>query len=136
MIEYASELDVRFATNPNKGRRWMLLAPFVFYVDGEKFEVPIFFWTDFASIPKIVWPIVSPYDIGKGPIPHDFGYFSGLKTKEFWDDVLIECMRYEKIERWKCRPVYNAVHWLGKATWDYYRKQGTTIEQINKLEMR
>jgi len=135
-IEYFSELDVRFHTVADRGRRFELITPFCFAVDGEQFEAPAFFWTDFASIPRFIWPIINPYEIGKGPIPHDFGYFSGLKDKEFWDHVLLACMEYEGITSWKLSPVYRAVEWFGNFTWEKYRKQGATIEQLMKVNRR
>jgi len=135
-IEYLTELDVRFNTNADKGRRWQLIAPFVFTVDGERFTVPAGFWTDFASIPRALWRIISPYDIGKGPVPHDFGYYTGLKGKAFWDSVLLACMEYEDVAGWKHQPVYQAVNWFGGWTWDNYRKQGGTAAQLTRLERR
>lgn len=136
-IEYFSELDVRFLTNSNNGRRWMLISPFNFAVDDEPFSTPAGFYTDFASIPKIIWPIISPYDLGKGPIPHDLGFFSGLKSFGFWNRVLIACMEYEKIKHWKHSPVYKSVSsCLGEKVWDNYRKQGNTFEQLLKVKGR
>ena len=135
-IEYYSELEVRFHTVSNKGRRFELVKPFLFSVDDESFEVPVCFWTDFASIPRFIWPIINPYEIGKGPIPHDFGYYSGLKDKEYWDRVLYACMEYEGITSWKLSPVYKAVSWFGSFTWEKYRKQGATVNQLLKVKER
>ena len=135
-IEYYSELEVRFHTVSNKGRRFELVKPFLFSVDDEDFEAPVCFWTDFASIPRFIWPFINPYEIGKGPIPHDFGYYSGLKDKEYWDRVLYSCMEYEGITSWKLSPVYKAVSWFGSFTWEKYRKQGATINQLLKVKER
>lgn len=135
-IKYHSELDIRFHSISNKGRRFQLIKPFLFSVDTEDFEVPMGFWTDFASIPRIIWPIISPHEIGKGPIPHDFGYYSGLKDKGYWDKVLYACMEYEDITSWKLSPVYRTVSWFGGFTWKKYRKQGGTLEQLLKVKGR
>jgi len=135
-VEYLSELDVRFQVNPDKGRRWQLIAPFRLKVDGSEFEVPPLFWTDFASIPRLLWPIISPYDIGKGPIIHDYGYFTGIGSKAFWDTVLTACMETDKITPWKLSPVYHAVDWFGGPVWNDYRKQGSTTNQLDRLKMR
>lgn len=135
-IEYKSELDLRFSTKTDKGQHWSLLRPFIFFVEEKKFEVPANFWTDFASIPRIIWPIISPYDIGKGPIPHDFGYFTGLETKEYWDQIIIDCMALESIATWKQKVVFRAVDILGGKVWNEYRAQGTVESQLQKLYNR
>ena len=130
IIEYHSELDVRFSTNADCGRRWKLITPFPFSVDGRRWEAPASFWTDFASIPRFIWPVVSPYEIGKGPVPHDLGYYLGVESKSYWDEVLLACMEHEKIDRWKRRPVYRAVHLFGWKAWNFYRESRKTSEQL------
>ena len=86
IVEYKNFLDVRFS-KPDQQKQWQVLTPFVFVVDGVEYVVPEAFWTDFASVPRVVWNIISPYDLGYGPIPHDFGYFTGIKNQEFWDEA-------------------------------------------------
>ena len=135
-IEYLSHLLVRYCVNPDHGRRWQLQQPFPFTVDGEHFEAPAAFWTDFASIPRLIWPIVSPYDLGHGPVPHDFGYYSGLKDKVFWDRVFLACMEKDEIDIWKRRPAYRAVGLLGWPVWNKYREQGETSMQLARLSDR
>jgi hypothetical protein len=124
-IEYKSKLDVRFCVGPNKGSndRWQLLAPFVFSVDGVEFEVPVAFWTDFASVPRCVWPIISPYELGHGPIPHDFGYFTGIRSQKFWDDVFMTCMKKDNISIFKRNAAYCAVRMFGGFVFRDYRRK-------------
>jgi hypothetical protein len=125
VIEYHSKLKTEFYTNANKGRRWQLIEPFEFSVDGKLFTVPDRFWTDFASVPRLIWPIISPYDCGVGPIPHDFGYFTGYMDKAYWDHVLAACMLKDGITEWKRTAVFEAVNWFGGRTWNNYRKGNT-----------
>jgi len=123
LIEYHSKLLTEFHVKPDKGRRWTLTAPFSFSVDGQEYVVPINFWTDFASVPRIIWPLISPYDLGVGPIPHDFGYFTGRKDKDYWDRVLLACGEKDKVVGWKRVAAFYAVDWFGGSTWDRYRKE-------------
>jgi hypothetical protein len=128
-IEYLSYLDVRFAA-PKAKKQWTLINPFGFKViddnkNEEEYEVPVAFWTDFASIPQVAWSIISPYQLGYGPIPHDFGYFTGIKDKDYWDNVFDACMRKDGITLWKRISAYQAVHRLGDKVWDDYRKTNT-----------
>jgi hypothetical protein len=133
IIEYKTELDVRFHVNTDKGRRWTLIKPFLFSVNGTEFEVPAGFWTDFASIPRPLWNLLSPYDIGQGPVPHDYFYFTGCRDKDFADQTLRACMEHDGIAPWKRTAVYNAVQWFGGSIWDTYRKQGSPAAQYARL---
>ena len=51
--------------------------------------VPAAFETDFASVPRMLWPIASPFGILRyGALPHDFGYkHRYLLTIDFGDFV-------------------------------------------------
>lgn len=136
LIEYHSKLLTEFHVNSDKGRRWTLTAPFSFSVDGQEYIVPINFWTDFASVPRFVWPVISPYDLGVGPIPHDFGYFTGYKNKAYWDKVLLACAEKDRIAAWRRVSAFYAVDWFGGSTWDRYRKDNTSHQLIRVITSR
>jgi hypothetical protein len=126
LIEYHSKLQPEFMINPSKGRRWRIdQPPFEFSVDGVRFVTPSGFWTDFASVPRIIWPVISPYDLGVGPVPHDLGYFTGYKNKAYWDSVFLACMEKDGIADWKTSAAYFAVSWLAGSVWDSYRKRSS-----------
>lgn len=145
-IQYLSPLRPDFCTNSNRGRRWRLVVPFRFSVEGRIFDTPQDFYTDFASVPRIIWPIISPYDLGVGPVPHDFGYFTGWESKSYWDDVFMACMKKDGIILWKRESAYRSVKLLGQKTWDRYRLQnashfvyqlpGATVRAIDNWKPR
>lgn len=137
-VVYHSQLDVRFHVrgDGHASRRWRLIAPFVFEVDSRRWEVPPLFWTDFASIPRIVWPIVSPDELGYGPIPHDFGYYTGLESRSYWDDVFLACMEADGIDPWRRVAAHEAVVRFGHKAWSDYRRQGTGAEQMERIVAR
>jgi hypothetical protein len=137
-VAYHSELDVRFHVRGavEKRRRWQLIGPFRLEVDGRAWEVPAQFWTDFASIPRIVWTIVSPDELGYGPIPHDFGYYTGLESRAYWDEVFLACMEADRIDPWKRAAAHEAVVRFGHKAWDDYRRQGTAAEQMERIVAR
>jgi hypothetical protein len=121
-IEYKTRLQVEFAA-PHEKKQWFLVGVFVISVDDVEYEIPIGFWTDFASVPKFFWNIISPYDLGFGPVPHDYGYFTGIKTKAYWDSVFEACMVKDKIPSWKCIAAYKAVDKFGEKTYSKYRRE-------------
>ena len=138
-IVYHSMLVPEFVVDPDKGRHWRLTRPFEFSVDGERFVVPQNFWTDFASVPRFLWPVISPYDLGVGPIPHDFGYFTGYANKAYWDLVLLACMEHDKIAGWKAQAAYRAVSWFGGSVWKGYRERNSkhvlARNRLNQMEV-
>jgi hypothetical protein len=123
-IEFVSELDVRYHTNPDRGRRWTLQAPLVVRVDGFEIAVPVGFWTDFASVPRFIWPLISPYDLGRAPVLHDFMYFIGYhRLKSYADEAFRVGMGMERVTVWKRVAAYLAVRWCAGGVWERYRRE-------------
>ena len=120
-IEYLSPLRPDFLPIPVDRCHWRIVVPFRFSVDGKLFETPPDMLTDFASIPRIVWSVLDPYELGVGPVPHDMGYQTGVESKQFWDSVFNACMRKDFIPSWKRETSYQMVRWLGDAAWNGYR---------------
>ncbi len=86
MSSFTSRLEV---TPLDDGRRWRLIRafPWGFIV------VPVGFITDFASVPRLFWWLVSPWGkYGKAAIVHDFlyqkhGYYFDGSTIGTWVPV-------------------------------------------------
>jgi hypothetical protein len=112
--------------------------PIQFEFDGRlwRFWIPVGFVYDVASIPRILWPIVSPLELGfKAPAAHDFLLMmEGKVAVEQWsthyqkwrpnhatrafgreeiDKMFCVLMRAEEIPRWKRRSAYRAVRFWG-----------------------
>jgi hypothetical protein len=111
-----------------------LAEAFVFSVDNDLYTVPEGFWTDFASVPRLLWSLISPYDLGVGPIPHDFGYRTRQRDRKYWDDVFAACMLKDKISRWRRAAAYQAVRLFGGAFWSSGKSMTTlTAFQAKQL---
>lgn len=73
---FRTPLDTRYLD----GRNWMVLQPFEYAVGSlekprEIISIPAGFVTDFASIPRILWPIYPPTGpYGKAAVVHDWLY--------------------------------------------------------------
>ena len=126
LVEYKSDLYTRFIPSEKSRKRFEVRPPFDFAVDGVSYRVPAGFYTDFASVPAPVHPIIGPHDLGCGPIPHDYGYFTGMMSRAYWDEVFLACMELDGISWWKRRAAYNAVRSFGWATWNDYRRKNKT----------
>lgn len=121
-------------------RKWQLQKAFVFEHRGRHFVIPAGFEFDGASIPKILWAIVSP--VGLFLIPgliHDFGYrYNGIfvlneqsepvwdtsiSNQEEWDDLFQDIG--DDVNQF---PLLNAIAnfalWLGGfAAWTNWRDE-------------
>jgi Protein of unknown function (DUF1353) len=122
-VELPNQIVTEFHPNANKGRCWTLKDPYTFYIDTVPIVAPAGFWTNFASVPKILWPIIDPYDLGRAPVVHDYLYFAGYRDdRDYCDEVFFEAMMVDGIDRWKCSVAYRAVSWFGGWAWANYRK--------------
>lgn len=70
---------------PLKGNKYILYKDFLYHFSCEQgvhfLSVDKGFKTDMASIPRILWWLVSPFDLGHAPIIHDWLYRYGGKIE-------------------------------------------------------
>jgi len=120
-IKYLSPLRPDFLPVPIDKCHWRIVIPFRFSIDEKVFETSPDMLTDFASVPRMVWLVMNPYELGVGPVPHDMGYQTGAESKEFWDSVFEACMLNDFVPAWKRVAAYQAVSLFGGPSWNEYR---------------
>lgn len=108
-----TSLDVRYID----GRNWMLLAPLIALVDGEKLiRVPDSFVTDFASVPRIPLAFWLFGNIGhRAAVVHDWLYSTGEVSREYADEVLKALLEEEGAGTIRANAMYAGVR-LGGAS--------------------
>lgn len=103
------DLDVRWID----GRQWRLLVEFDFAsaVLERLIRVPAGFETDFASVPRLLWPILDPTGpYGKAAVLHDWLYRTrGLATRDQADRVFLEAMEALGVGWWTRTIMYRGV---------------------------
>ena len=122
---FKNSLSVKFHGN----KQWILTEPLE-YDDGEtKVTVPVGFKTDLASIPKFLWAYLSPWEIARAAVVHDYLYWQlGDKytkaERKHADDVFRNGMRHAvpPISKIKARLAYRAVRTFGWAFIRYKNK--------------
>jgi hypothetical protein len=95
-----------------------------------KITVPKGFIYDRASIPAIVWPIISPDSLGNvAPLLHDYLYRHGGKlpktqvnpyrtfTREETDNLFLELMTKCEVTRWRRLAAHQAVRTFSGFAW-------------------
>ncbi len=101
--------------------------PFRYQSDiaGRTFTVPVGFFTDFASVPRIGIIYAMLGDTAhESAVVHDWCYFLGKLTRKMSDDVLFEAMGVSGIPFWRRWPIYWGVRLGGWYAWDAHRKVG------------
>lgn len=99
--------------------------------------VPESFTHDFASVPRILWALISPLDLGLASIFHDWLYRRGGAVTTFrweldseswepvelpWtrvqtDELFARIMREQGVPQWRRRAAYAAVRTWGVEHW-------------------
>lgn len=111
---FRSPLDVRYLDGTN----WQVLAEFIYVSPRVVVHIPQGFVTDFGSIPRFFWRMLSPTElhIGKPAVIHDYLYRVATMpvTRQQADAELREAMACVGAPRWKREMVYRGVR-LGGA---------------------
>jgi len=108
-----------------------------FIINDRKFEIPSNFETDLASIPKFIWPIMSPAhsSLIQPAIVHDWFYRKTCDFTRYETDLIFYYMLKNKgISTIKSSIMFYAVRWFG---WNYYMEDNCEIQFKNMdKEMR
>ena len=100
--------------------------------------VPEGFPHDFASVPRLLWTLIAPLDLGIASIFHDWLYrhagrvgtlrWTGERedpwtpvetpwTRRDADRLFARMMREQGVVRWRRRAAYLAVRWFAGSAW-------------------
>lgn len=119
---------------PYENYDYMTTEEMYYSIDGSYMELPAFFRTDFASIPKALWFIDAPYksSLVYPAIWHDYMYScSTNKTRKYIDDVFFWLLRYEQNSLYTSLKMYLAVRLFGGS---YFNNPGSCVEMIVQKE--
>jgi len=108
--------------------KWRNLESFEYHVgkypSDEIITVPKGFITDFASVPRIFWPIISPIDShGKAAVVHDYCYRYAVYDRKKSDEIFEEGLRVLKVSSWKVWCMRKSVILCGWYGWKKNRRR-------------
>ena len=90
----------------------------------ERIIVPAGFITDFASVPRVFWPIIDPIgEHGKAAVIHDYCYYTACYKRLRSDEIFLEGMEVLKVEEWKQTTMFHSVRLFGWHAWNKRRKE-------------
>ena len=111
---------------------WEIYEPLSYQDDKLRLKVtvPKGSKTDFASIPRIFWPILPPVGrYSKAAVVHDYCYRHGLFTRGISDLVFLHAMEELKVPKWKRIIMYRVVRLFGRSSY-----KGNSIENKTNKE--
>jgi len=97
---------------------WELIEEIEYHVGSEDSSdivfVPKGFLTDFASIPRILWPVLPPFGrYSPAAVIHDYLYFTKHRTRKEDDAIFLEAMTVMKVKWWVRQAMYRSVRMFG-----------------------
>lgn len=103
---------------------WELTAPLIYECAHGRFEVPVGFRTDFASVPRAPIAFWFAGAIGESAaVVHDFLYKHGGVSKDTADRVFYTALRDMGVPPFKASVMYQAVRLGGWPMWKKYRSE-------------
>lgn len=102
-------------------------------IAARQFTVPVGFYTDFASVPRIGIIYAMLGDTAHEPaVVHDWLYYGGFVPRDVADKVLLEAMGVIGLSAWRKWPIYWGVRIGGWHAWNDHRKKGNP--QVGKFQ--
>jgi len=116
---------------------FQLIEPLEYHVGSypskEIITVPEKFITDFASVPRIFWSIVSPIDThANAAVVHDWMYQTYYAPKARCEWIFDEALGVLDVPEWKRICLHRSVYYFGWKTWIMYRLQDKGIIEGGK----
>lgn len=102
------------------GGRWVLIDPLSYYSPrlGKTVTVPMGFWTDFASVPRLPFVYLLFGDVAHEPaVIHDYLYKIRWTSRREADGVLLEALEAVGVPWWRRWPMWWGVRLAG---WAWY----------------
>lgn len=119
----SSDLPAPLVSFDTQRKIWRLEAQYDYYdidVTGRTIRVPRYFEFDLASIPRVLWSLIAPFELSiVAPLLHDFLYRGqdSRFTRGEADKIFKTAMALEGIGRFRRNAAYLAVRVFGKSAW-------------------
>lgn len=126
---FASQLPPPVVTFIGPGNVWRLEQPYPYQDSDHTITVPEGFRFDLASVPRIFWGLISPFDLSVvAPLLHDYLYKNGgnppgaieppmAYTRAQADELFRRVMEVEGVATWRRNSAYLAVRAFGRWAW-------------------
>ena len=111
-MTFINPLEIR-ETNPDH-TYWDLAKPLAYRGNTEEFVAPEGFSTNFASVPRLFWSILSPWGRHmKAAVMHDYFYQSCCVSRLDADKLFLRMMKELGVSWWRRHTMYRTVRLFG-----------------------
>lgn len=132
--------ELVLSPHPTREGYFVLARSFRYVGARDVFTVPEGFVTDFASVPRFLWPLLPPYGRhGRAAVVHDWLYlqrpevttrargvmFRDLMPRRDADGIFRRIMIESGVPRWKAWLLWAGVRLGGWRSWGKRRTRGT-----------
>jgi hypothetical protein len=99
---------------------WFIEKEIRYIPDGEKqITVPAGATTDLSSIPRVLWPVLSPAGTwARASVLHDWTYSQRLFRRKKCDDLFLEAMLDDRVTPSTARLIHSAVRAFGRKAYE------------------
>ena len=105
-------------TKPRGKYPWTVQRDFVYRWRGRNYVCPEGYETDFLSVPRFLWVVLSPTGEGAyGALIHDILYSAEIKDRETSDRIFYHAMLDSGCRKWKADVMFQSVRAFGGLTW-------------------
>jgi len=116
------------------GKTWIILSNFGYEVgsegSGDVINVKIGTYTDFASIPRLLWSVLPRWGkYGHAAVIHDWLYWDQSRCRVDADKILLEGMEVLDVPGWQRHAIYYAVRWFGWLAWRNNRRKKKQLSE-------
>jgi len=105
---------------------WIVLEDYRFSGFGVDLLIPTGFRTDLASVPRLLWRVIAPFELGlAAPLVHDWLYrhggrhLHGTVDRLAADGIFREIMIVDGVPAWRCALAYRGVRLFGEWSWNH-----------------
>lgn len=110
---------------------WEIHKALVYHGAWDAFVVPPDFRTDFASVPRLLWPLFPPYgwEHTRAAVLHDWLYVAQMVSRKDADGIFRRTMRELGMGRLRRWTMYLAVRAFGWLVWhsDDQKREGALM---------
>ena len=118
-----SSFTDKLVVSPLKKHQWVLERDLTYEIghkgSGKEIVAPEGFITDFASIPRLLWSIYSPFDTYlQAAVIHDWLYWEQTQTRKRADQIFTEGMKVLGVGIFTRNILFQNVRVFGWMAWN------------------
>jgi len=111
-MTFVNALEIKEANEDHT--KWALTSELCYRGNTDTFSAPVAFVTNFASVPRVFWSILSPWGRHmKAAVMHDYFYQTQCVPRLDADKLFLRMMKELGVSWWRRHTMYRTVRLFG-----------------------